>query len=94
MTWSETHRRWRAMQEIETLVNASTSDELPWNDEYAELFGDRDGLLAALRYRWELSLSTQLDTHLSEDVLADQRRRLLERNSGVLRLIRRAQVPA
>jgi len=94
MTWSETHRRWRAMQEIETLVNASTSDELPWNDEYAELFGDRDGLLAALRYRWELSVSAQLDTHLSEDALAVQRRRLLERNSGVLRLIRRTPVPA
>ncbi|MGO4257206.1 hypothetical protein [Marmoricola sp. RAF53] len=94
MTWSETHRRWRAMQEIETLVNASASGELPWNDEYAALFGDRDGLLAALRYRWELSVSAQLDTHLSEDALADQRRRLLERNSGVLRLIRRTPVPA
>ena len=88
MSWNQTHRRWQALQEIETLANAG-ADELPWNTEYAELFGDRDGLAAALRYRWELTRDAQLDTHLSETVLEEQRRRLETRNAGVLRLLHR-----
>jgi len=95
MTWSETHRRWQALQEIEALANAGC-EELPWNTQYAEIFGDRDGLAAALRYRWNLTRNTQLDTHLEETVLEQQRARLLERNAGVLRLLQRHEtgVPA
>lgn len=95
MTWTETHRRWQALQEIEVLASASGSDELPWNDEYAEIFGDRDRLLAVLRSRWEQTRHAQLDSHLPEAVLDEQRRRLLARNAGVLRLLDRyAAVPA
>jgi hypothetical protein len=86
MSWTETNRRWRALQEIEALANAGC-DELPWNDEYAEIFGDRDALAAALHYRWNLALDTQLDTHLPERVLDEQRSRLEARNVGVLRLL-------
>lgn len=95
MTWSETHRRWQALQEIEALANAGC-EELPWNNEYAEIFGDRDHLAAALRYRWNLTRQAQLDTHLDEAVLEQQRTRLVERNAGVLRLLRRHEtgVPA
>lgn len=89
MTWNETHRRWRALREIEEGL-ADGTGELPWTPEYADLFGDRDGLLAALRYRWELSRDAQLDSHLPEQVLEEQRRRLTERASGVLRLLREA----
>ncbi len=89
MTWSETHRRWQALAEIEALVNASESDELPWNADYAAIFGDPDGLAAALRYRWDLNRDAQLDSHLSEEVLEDQRRRLIARNAGVLRILER-----
>ncbi len=87
MSWTETHRRWQALAEIEALANAGC-DELPWNDEYAAIFGDRDELAAALRYRWELNRDAQLDTHLSERVLEQQRQRLVARNEGVLRLLR------
>ncbi len=87
MTWSETHRRWQALQEVEALANAG-AEELPWNDDYAEIFGDRESLAAALRYRWTLARDTQLDTHLPETVLEEQRARLTERNAGVLRLLR------
>lgn len=95
MTWSETHRRWQALQEIEALANAGC-DELPWNTEYAAVFGDRDTLAAALRYRWNLTRDAQLDTHLDEAVLEQQRARLIERNAGVLRLLRNyeTRVPA
>lgn len=87
MTWSETHRRWQALQEIEVLANAGCT-ELPWNEEYAAIFGDRDALAAALRYRWDLARQTQLDPQLTEPVLEQQRARLWERNAGVLRLLR------
>lgn len=87
MTWTETHRRWQALAEIETLVNASTSDELPWNAEYAEIFGDRDGLVAALTYRLNLNRDTQLDLTLPEHVLEEQCRRLTERNAGIVRVL-------
>jgi hypothetical protein len=87
MSWNLTHRRWQALQEIEALANAGC-DELPWNAEYAEIFSDRDDLAAALRYRWNLTREAQLDTHLPETVLEQQRGRLVERNSGVLRLLR------
>jgi len=87
MSWTETHRRWQALQEIEALANAGC-DELPWNETYAEIFGDRDALAEALRYRWNLTRAAQLDTHLTEDVLEQQHDRLVQRNAGVLRLLR------
>lgn len=87
MSWTETHRRWQALAEIEALASAGC-EELPWNSEYAEIFGDRDTLAAALRYRLRLTRDAQLDTHLPEHVLEEQRLRLVERNAGVLRLLR------
>jgi hypothetical protein len=87
MSWTETHRRWQALQEIEALASAGC-EELPWNNDYAEIFGDRDGLAQALRYRLKVAHDAQLDTHLPETVLEQQRLRLVERNAGVVRLLR------
>ena len=87
MTWDETHRRWQALRTIEEQLASADAIELPWNEEYAALFGDRAGLLAALRYRWQLAVNTQLDTHLPEHVLEEQRRRLELRARGVRRLL-------
>src|SRR5690242_13376109 len=87
MTYSETHRRWQALAEIEALVNASGTDELPWNADYAAIFGEPDALVAALRYRWELTRRAQLDLHNPEHVLEEQYFRLQERNAGVLRVL-------
>lgn len=89
MTWTETHRRWQALQEIERLANDPALDELPWTAEYAEIFGDRDQLAAALRYRWEQTRRAQLDSHLPEAVLEEQWCRLHSRQAGVLRLLAR-----
>lgn len=89
MGWTETHRRWQALQEIEAAANASATDELPWNDEYAEIFGDRATLVAALRTRWEQTRRAQLDSHLPEAVLEEQWCRLHTRQAGVLRLLER-----
>jgi len=89
MGWTETHRRWQALQEIEALANTGALDELPWNAGYAEVFGDRDALAAALRHRWRQTRRAQLDTHLPEAVLEEQWCRLHARHSGVLRLLER-----
>ncbi|MCR1785237.1 hypothetical protein KVF89_22045 [Nocardioides carbamazepini] len=92
MTWTETHRRWQALRAVEQELWAADRPELPWTDELADIFGDRDGLRAALRYRWRLAVSTQLDTHLPERVLEEQRRRLADRGRGVLRVLDEAPV--
>lgn len=91
MTWTETHRRWQILRAVEELLDqqlvAGEAPGLPWSPEYDDLFGDRAGLIAALRYRWRLAASAQLDTHLPEQVIEEQRRRLLARSRGVLRLL-------
>lgn len=87
MTWSETHRRWQVLRAVEEELARTGSTVLPWRAEYAELFGDRAGLLAALRYRWQLTVNAQLDTHLAERELEEQRRTLARRARGVLRVL-------
>lgn len=87
MTWAETHRRWQALRTIEEQLSRTGTPELPWTEEYAEIFGDREGLVAALRYRWQLAVNAQLDTHLPEHVLEEQRRRLELRTRGVRRVL-------
>lgn len=87
MTWSQTHRRWQALRAIEEHLASSEAAELPWHDDYAELFGDRTGLVAALRYRWQLAMDAQLDTHLPEAALEEQRRLLARRARGVRRIL-------
>lgn len=87
MTWSETHRRWRALREVEEAL--ATGADLPWNDEYAAIFGEPARLVEAIRYRRRLSYETQLDSHLPEHVLDEQRRRLEHRFAGVRRLLDR-----
>ena len=92
MTWTETHRRWQALQEIEARANAALAagtplDELPWTAEYAAIFGDREQLANALRHRWRQARRAQLDTHLPEAALEQQWRRLQARHAGVLRLL-------
>lgn len=87
MTWSETKRRWHLLREIEDLFVADPTADLPWNEEYAELFGDRDHLVTALRYRWQLARDAQLDTHAPEAAWDEQVRRLERRTRALLRLV-------
>ncbi len=94
MGWTETHRRWQALREIEERANASLDDgpgldTLPWTPEYAEIFGDRATLVAALRHRWQQTRRAQLDSHLPEHVLEEQWCRLHTRHAGVLQLLAR-----
>jgi hypothetical protein len=89
MTWTDTHRRWQVLHEIEELAADRTVEELPWRPQYAALFGTPDGLAAALRTRVEQTRQAQLDTHLPEPVLEENWHRLEARHAGVLRLLER-----
>ena len=89
MTWTETHERHRIIREVEAAATADPSGALPWRDEYAAHFGDRDGLLFALRHRWERTCQAQLDTHLPEEVLDERYRDLHRSNARVLRILER-----
>jgi hypothetical protein len=88
MGWSETHRRWQVLRELETELNR-TDGPLPWNEEYAGLFGDPATLLALLRYRWQLAHDAQDDPYLTEDLREEQQRRLARRFAGVRRILQR-----
>jgi hypothetical protein len=90
MTWSETKRRWRVMREIEELFVADPMAELPWTEEYVELFGDRDHLVTALRYRWQLTRDAQLDTYSSEPAWDEQHGRVERRTRTMLNILDRA----
>lgn len=85
--WHLTNLRLRALRKISAEIEADPTGELPWKDEYAELFGDPDGLLRALEYRWKVTVQAQLDPELPEDVLAETFRDLMVRNVGLLRLL-------
>lgn len=91
MTWTETHRRWQILRAVEELLDQQYDAQeplvLPWTEEYGELFGNRAGLVAALRYRWRLAASVQLDNQMPQHVIEEQRRRLIIRSRGVLRLL-------
>ncbi len=45
---------------------------LPWYDDWATLFGDRTGLVTALRHRLTQQLQTQLDPGLDETALEER----------------------
>ena len=52
MGWTETHRYYAALREVETALDRG--EPLPWRPGYREIFGDRDGLLLALSRRWRV----------------------------------------
>lgn len=97
MTWEQTHARWRAIREVEAAIEDSADDsadgDLPWHDDYAEIFGDREGLLRALEYRWSLTVQAQLDPELPEPVLEETWQRITARHAGLLRVLGRCAHP-
>lgn len=83
MTWHTTHLRSAALAEVERTARADPSAALPWRTSWAPLFGDRDGLAAAVRYRLRLRREAQLDDTEPAAVVR-QRRTVLEARSGAL----------
>lgn len=59
MSWESTSERWQAIREVSAELERNRDGVLPWQPRYADIFGDREGLLAALRYRWQLIVRAQ-----------------------------------
>lgn len=95
MSWELTHRRQRILREIESAAERDPTGDLPWQSEWSELFGDPAGLLAALHYRWQLRLEAQIDPDGPDAAVEMERTsaRLVRRNQGLLRILRRYPRP-
>jgi len=89
MTWHETHERTRIIREVEAVTAVDLTGHLPWKHSWAPFFGDRDGLLQALRARWERMCQAQLDTHATEPAFQDAHQRLRRTHVGILRILER-----
>ena len=64
MGWTEANAYQRALREVEDELDRRWSrrdDTLPWRATYAEIFGDRTGLLRALARRWLVIVQAQLE---------------------------------
>jgi hypothetical protein len=59
MSWTRTHEWWQTLRAIEAELDGD--GHIPWRPEYADLFGDPNGLLRALHYRWTLLVQAQTD---------------------------------
>jgi len=87
MTWHETVERIRIIREVEAAAAVDLSGRLPWRDSWAPAFGDRVGLLTALRDRWDRMCVAQLDELTTPEQVRDAERRLRRTNAGVLRIL-------
>jgi hypothetical protein len=87
MTWHETHERTRIIREVEAVAAVDLSGRLPWRESWSAYFGDRAGLLTALRARWDRMCIAQLDELTSPELVAATERRLRRSNAGVLRIL-------
>jgi hypothetical protein len=87
MTWTETHERFRIIREVVAAAEADPTGTLLWRDEFAELFGNREGLINALRSRWQHTCEAQLDSDMSEAELQEAHRKLLRTHAAVLRVL-------
>ena len=67
MGWPETHRYYDALRAVEEELDRTDGDALPWRAEYAEIFGDRHGLLLALSRRWQVLVQAQVERPHDED---------------------------
>jgi hypothetical protein len=58
MGWTETHRYYTALREIEQVLDRG--EDVPWRPEWADVFGSPTGLGAALTRRWRVLAEAQL----------------------------------
>jgi hypothetical protein len=58
MGWTQTHQYYAALREVEAELDRG--GEIPWRTEWAELFGDPEGLVTAVVRRWRVLAEAQL----------------------------------
>ncbi len=87
MTWLETHERTRIIREVEAVAVVDLTGRLPWKAGWASHFGDREGLLDALRERWERMCLAQVAHDRGGRGLRDGEQRLRRTHAGMLRIL-------
>ncbi len=90
MTWNETHARTAIIREVEETSARDMTGALPWREEWAQYFGSPEGLLKALRSRWNRMCEAQLDIRTGEDVLQETYAQLRRTQAGILAILRKA----
>jgi hypothetical protein len=91
MTWQETHERTRIIREVEAAAAVDMTGALPWREEWVPFFGSPEGLLKALRARWNRMCEAQLDVRTTgEDVFNDTLAQLRRTQAGILAILRKA----
>lgn len=90
MTWHETHERTRIIREVEAAAAVDMSGRVPWHESWAPYFGDRAGLVAALRARWDTMCIARLDELTTPELVRETERHLRRSNAGVLRILEQA----
>jgi hypothetical protein len=92
MSWESTSEWWRTLREVSEELELNRDGELPWKPQYAEIFGNREGLLQALRYRWQLIARGQQADPLHPTVEQIQHEQsLFDTHRGLLLAIRPRQ---
>ncbi|WP_378732781.1 hypothetical protein [Nocardia brasiliensis] len=68
MSWEEQHARTEVVHTVLARAAVDPADPHLFADlpELERLFGDADGLLLALRYRWNIHLDAKLDQALAQ----------------------------
>ncbi len=91
MTWQETHARTRIIREVEAAAAVDMTGALPWREEWVPFFGSPEGLLQALRSRWNRMCEAQLDVRTTgEDVFHDTLVQLRRSQAGILAILKKA----
>ncbi|WP_436495069.1 hypothetical protein [Actinokineospora sp. HUAS TT18] len=87
MTWSETNSYYAALRSVAADLEHSRG-VVPWRPEYTPIFGDRDGLLVALRRRWVVMVQAQVEWPLDRAGRAtEELRAFAARHPGLLAAI-------
>jgi hypothetical protein len=88
MSWNEANRYYSALHDVVAELERTGDGVLPWRAEYAAIFGDRDGLLLALRRRWQLMVQAQVDEpYDASGQPTRELRALAQRNHGLLSVL-------
>ncbi|CRK55356.1 hypothetical protein [Alloactinosynnema sp. L-07] len=61
MTWSETNSYYSTLRSVAADLERTRDGVVPWRPGFAEIFGDREGLLLALRRRWVVMVQAQVE---------------------------------
>lgn len=87
MSWTETHERYRIIREVVAAAEADPTGTLPWRPEYAASFGTPEGLVEALRQRWQRCCQAQLEPTMTDAQIQQRHRELMVEHAAVLRIL-------